>query len=883
MTLSSGARLGPYEVLSRIGAGGMGEVWKARDTRLDRSVAVKILPAAFANDAHLKLRFEREAKTISQLQHPNICTLFDVGDNYLVMELLEGESLADRLARGPLPMPDVLRIGSQIADALDRAHRAGVVHRDLKPGNVMITRAGAKLLDFGLAKSGSSTVVDADQATQHKPLTQEGTILGTFQYMAPEQLAGEEADARSDIFALGAVLYEMTTGKRAFDGKTKTSLVSQIVAGQPRAVREMQPMTPAALEHVIRRCLEKERDDRWQSACDIAEELRWIAAEGGEILGAPAQRTTASRFLAGVAILSSLAAIVFATLFWNMRSTESPRFVSSLMPSPGTTFNFEAGAMVVSPDGRLLAVVANEADASTNLYIREFQTGKTRRLEGTKHATHPFWAPDNRSLGFFSGGKLKTIDIHSGTPETIADAGGARGGAWSEAGTIVYAPRFRDGLYVVPSSGGKPELLTPLAKGEVSHRWPAFLPDGDHVVFLAQRAEGGAADDPSTIDVVSLSSKDRKEVIRANSSVIYAPPGYLLFWREGSLLAQPFDARRLATTGSPQSVASEVSYSGTEQAIASASTNGTLVVHSGGKMSQSRLVVTARNGINRLAMQRNANYYGPSLSPDGKRVAVSVVDQTEDLLILDPERDTATRLTFDSGDEESPVWSPDGEWIAFRSNRKDTGDVYRIRASGAGQEEPVFVSPEGTRPTSWSPDGKHLLLEVTQERRDVASDIWIYSFESRKAEPLVQTPFSEGGAVFSPDGRSIAYTSDESGKAEVYVRSLKGAGNGAGKWQVSANGGAIPRWRNDGRELYFVATGDALMVVKVSGVPVPVFSRPELLFAFRQKVRPIKDNLIPTYDVRPGGQEFVLNSVTVNTDAPITVTQNWLGGLRNAR
>jgi len=873
MTLSSGARLGPYEVISRIGAGGMGEVWKARDTRLDRSVAVKILPAAFANDAQLKIRFEREAKTISQLQHPNICTLFDVGDNYLVMELLDGESLADRLARGPLPMADVLRIGSQIGDALDRAHRAGVVHRDLKPGNVMITRTGAKLLDFGLAKCGQTASVDADQATQHKPLTQEGTVLGTFQYMAPEQLAGEEADARSDIFALGAVLYEMTTGKRAFDGKTKTSLVSQIVAGQPRAVREMQPMTPAALEHVIRRCLEKEPDHRWQSASDIAEELRWIAAEGGALLGAPAQRSTAFRVAVIVAAIASVAAVTLGTLFWRMQSAPRPQFVSSNLPPPGTSFNFEAGSMALSPDGRSMAIITSEDEASTAVHIQDFQTGKTRRLEGVTNATYPFWSPDSRRLGFFGGGKLKTIDVESGPPDTVTDAPGARGGAWNKAGTIVFAPRFRDGLFTIAASERTAVPLTRLAKGEISHRFPIFLPDGDHVVFLAQRAEGGATDDPSSIDVISLSTRERRELIRANSAPLYAA-GYLLFWRAGSLLAQPFDAKRLSLSGTPHSVASEVSYSGTEQAIASVSTNGMLVFHAGGKMSQSRLVWSDRKGINTVAIQRSANYYGPALSPDAKRLATSIVDQTEDLLILDPERDTVTRLTFDSSDEESPVWSPDGEWIAFRSNRSDTGDVYRIRSSGAGREEPVFVSPEGTRPTSWSPDGKQLLLEVSQERINAASDIWIYSFEDRKAIPLVETPFSEGGGMFSPDGHWIAYTSNESGRAEVYVRSL----SGTAKWQVSTNGGSMPRWRNDGRELYFLANGGALMAVKVGEGSELALSKAELLFTFRQKQRPIKDNLIPAYDVMPGGQQFILNNVTANTEAPITVVQNWFGG-----
>jgi Tol biopolymer transport system component len=876
--METGTRLGPYEIVSRIGAGGMGEVWKARDTRLDRSVAVKILPAELAGSTQFRIRFEREAKTISQLQHPHICTLFDVGDDYLVMELLEGESLADRLSRGAMPVAEVLKFGAQIAEALDRAHRVGVVHRDLKPGNIMITRSGAKLLDFGLAKSSSAPAVEAEHLTIQKPLTQEGTVLGTFQYMAPEQLAGEEADARSDIFALGAVLYEMTTGKRAFDGKTKTSLVSQIVAGQPRAIREMQPMTPAALEHVIRKCLEKERDDRWQSAADVAEELRWAGETSAEMAAAPVRLRTAP-WLIAVAGMAVLAAAAFG-LLWRRAIPEKPKpFVTSINAPAETSYNFEPGSMALSPDGLHMAVLASGKDGIAYLHLQDFQKGEMRRLEGTGYAGAPFWSGDSTSIAFFADGKLKTVDIGGGPPQVIGDAPGGRGGTWSEAGTIVFAPRFRDGLFSMSATGSKPEQLTQLAKGEVSHRWPHFLPDGKHVLFLAQRAEGGATNDPSTIEVLSLATKERREVVRANSSVEYAN-GHLLFWRDGSLLAQPFDLDKLATRGNPHVIASGVSYSGLEQMTASVSRKtGTLVYHSGGKAAQSRIVWSTRTGMNDVLYDNfsldHTNFFGPVLSPDGQRIAVAVVDQSEDVRVIDIARLTSTRVTYHGATENSPVWSPDGQWIAFRSGVRDFGDVYRKRASGEGEEEALVATPEATRPTSWSPDGKHLLLETFQTN-DASFDIWIYSFAEKKARPLIQTPFSEAGAVFSPDGKWIAYSSNESGRQEVYVRSL----SGDAKYQLSANGGSMPRWRSDGSEVFFIAPENSMTSVKISWQPQFTASAPQLLFTFRQKRRYQTDREVPTYDVTRDGQRFLVSMLTANSDAPITVVQHWADNIK---
>ena len=491
MPVAAGSRLGPYEIVAPIGAGGMGEVYKARDTRLDRSVAIKVLPSAFANNAQLKSRFEREAKTISQLTHPHICTLYDVGNEggieYLVMELLDGDTLADRVARGPLPMRDVLRYGREIAAALDRAHRAGVVHRDLKPGNVMITKSGAKLLDFGLAKGGSIEI-SPDGATQQKSLTQEGTILGTFQYMAPEQLEGIEADARTDIFALGAVLYEMATGRRAFDGKTKTSLIAAIVGGEPKPIRDLQPLTPAAFEHVVAKCLAKDSDQRWQSASDVASELEWIGGISSVEQCTSEVTRRKGRRRAAMSDFTSLPVGKRRQLLLRRRPADPPMMLSITLPQHGTFDQF--GQAVLSPDGNSFVFLANtvgptfSAKSPPSLWIRQLDRAEPRPLPSTQGAAEPFWSPDGKSVGFFADGKLKRIAVAGGPPQIICDAPTAWGASWNRDGVIIFCSRYDGPLFRVDANGGAPRQLTRLTPGEEAHRWPFFLPDGEHFIFL---------------------------------------------------------------------------------------------------------------------------------------------------------------------------------------------------------------------------------------------------------------------------------------------------------------------------------------------------------------------------------------------------------------
>jgi len=874
--LESGTRLGPYEILARIGAGGMGEVYKARDTRLDRSVAVKVLPSELANNVQLRVRFDREARTISQLNHPHICTLYDVGDSYLVMELLEGETLADLVMRGPLPLADVFRYGIQIAEGLDRAHRAGIVHRDLKPGNIMITKAGAKLLDFGLAKYAEPAqgTDNAVLATEHKPLTQEGSIVGTFQYMAPEQLEGTEADARTDIFALGAVLYEMATGSRAFAGKTKTSLIAAIVKDEPRPISEVRPLTPAALEHVVSRCLAKDPDRRWQSATDVAEELRWIGGSSQPVTAAPLARSRNRAWTVALRVVPWM--LLAALAAWQLRPVKRDVTFASILPPDSMFYAFEAGAPVLSPDGKKVAFIASDGKRDGPIFVRDFSRDSSRALAGTEGARHPFWSPDGTTIAFFASGKLKTIAAAGGPAQIVADAPDPRGGSWGPDGTIVFNANFREGLVRVAATGGTPALLTKTSSGEISHRWPAFLPDGKHVLFLAQRAEGGADADTSSIDAVSLDGKGRRQLVQSNSSPLYSKSGHLLYWRDRMLLAQSFDAGSLEIRGTPVTVATEVSYSGTEAAIASVAGDGSLLYQAHGALGKSVLKAAGRDGMNiRQIVDTVAVFNGLRLSHDGRRLVTVVVDRGEDLRLFSLANGTASRLTFASGDEISPVWSPDDTRIAFSMNEKDASDIFTIVASG-GTAEPLWVAPGGQVPSDWSPDGASLLVDVIGPAG--GTDIWTYSLATRKAEAWLQSPFNEMNGVFSPDGRWVAYASDESGAQEIYVQSR----DRRQKWQISRGGGEQPRWRADGGELFYLRmeeaggplqsnTGSAgIYAVDVSGAKFED-TRPVRLFSFLHKAARNGQS----FDVSPDGKTFQLNTLATNTDSPLTIVRNW--------
>ncbi len=901
MALQPGKRLGPYEIVGAIGAGGMGEVYRARDTRLERDVAIKVLPQHLASNPQLKQRFEREARTVSSLNHPHICALYDVGHeagtDYLVMEYLEGETLARRLEKGALPTEQILLYGIEVADALDKAHRRGVVHRDLKPGNIMLTpQSGAKVLDFGLAKSApalGSAVAFSGTPTQSSPLTAEGAIVGTFQYMSPEQLEGKEADARSYIFSFGAVLYEMTTAKMAFPGKSQYSVASAILEKDPEPITALQPMTPPALERLVKRCLAKDPEDRWQTARDLAVELKWISEAGsqaghapyGAMAGVPApivsRRKVREKVLWGVAAVSLVLAAALSYAYIRRMSAPVRPIRSLILPPEKVSFavgGYEGGP-VLSPDGTRLVFPGRDASGKEALWVRPLDSLTAQRLEGTEDSSYPFWSPDSRTIGFFAGGKLKKIDAAGGPAQTLCDAPGGRGGAWSEREVIVFAPEITSGLSRVPVAGGTPTEITHLAQsqGGFSHRWPTFLPGGRHFLYWA--GNPFATNAPNTgIFVGALDSSEQKFLVQAESNALYAPPGYLLYLREQTLMAQPFDAGSLKLKGDAFPVGEHVS---SPQAfrlgLFTVSPNGLLVYQTGQGVSAQFLWVDAHG--NKVGTVGEAgNQVFPRLSPNGARLAYVTQDpqsKNVDIWIMDLARGVRTRFTFDPAADLSPVWSPDGSRIVFNSARKGRYDLYVKDASGAASEELLYESNGEKTPSDWSRDRRYVAFDVQDPKTKY--DIWVLPMSGdKKPIPFLQTPFNELLGTFSPDGHWLAYESDETGKFEVYVAPFPGPG---GKWQVSQGGGVQPTWKRDGSSVFYLTPEGKLVEVAVKekgstveiGVPHQVFQMP------LQAGGPFGR----AYSVAPDGKRFLVNSLPqAPTLEPLTLVANWTAGLR---
>jgi serine/threonine protein kinase/Tol biopolymer transport system component len=887
MTLTSGTKLGPYEVVSPLGAGGMGEVYRARDTRLDRTVAIKILPVHLSSNPEAKQRFEREARAISSLNHPSICTLHDVGHqdgvDYLVMEFLEGETLADRLVKGPLPAEQVLKYGIEICEGLEKAHRGGVTHRDLKPGNVMLTKTGAKLMDFGLAKPSSQSHAPASGLTltspvASRPLTQQGMIVGTFQYMSPEQIEGKEADARSDIFALGAVLYEMATGKRAFEGKTTTSVIAAVLERDPQPISAVQPMFPRTLDSVVKTCLEKDPEERWQSAHDVKVQLKSIATSAGPL------ETRATRqirepliWIAAVAVALMIATAVY---FRSPQSAAQPVWSSILAPE-NTSFAYFAGPVAVSHDGRALTFVATNSGGQDMVWVRPLGDLKARVLAGTEGASNPFWSADDRSIGFFAGGKLKTTDAGGGPVVTICDVTGSRAGTWSQRGVILFAATW-GAIYRVPNSVGTPEAITTLdrSRGEMSHRWPYFLPDGHHFLYFAANFSGGRAESAAVL-LGDLDSKESKLLFHARSNAAYMP-GYILFVRDRTLMAQPFDEKRLEIRGQPFPVAEQVQYDELSwRGIFSSSFNGVLAYQGGNTGANSRLVVLDRAGKQVETIGTPGDFTTHRISPDGQRLAVGVLDASVGnykLWLYDLSRDKQTRLTFGSGRTLFPVWAPDGGRVGFASNQSGIYQLAEKRSDGMGNEEPILDSDTSKYPTAWSTDGRFIAYNTTAPGK-YAMELWIVPrFGERKPYSFLQGSFNVGQGQFSPDGRWLAYSSDESGRPEVYVTPFPAGGS---KWQVSVAGGTSPRWRRDDKELFYLAADSELMAAEVdgSGSSFQVAAvRP--LFHVLLKTGIARLDLSSTseqisYDAGPDGKRFVVNSPPIGTPPPITLITNW--------
>jgi Tol biopolymer transport system component len=893
MALNAGTRLGPYEVQSPLGAGGMGEVYKAKDTRLERTVAVKVLPPHLSSSPEVRQRFEREAKTISQLSHPHICALHDVGREgdveYLVMEYLEGETLSQRLARGPLPLEQTLRYGQEIADALDKAHRQGIVHRDLKPANVMLTKTGVKLLDFGLAKAmapagekGSLTSLPTQQG-----LTQEGTILGTFQYMAPEQLEGREADARTDVFALGATLYEMATGRKAFSAASQASLITAIMSSDPPAISSVQPMSPPALDRVVRKCLAKDPEDRWQSAADLGSELRWIAEGSSAGVASP---VTASRRRRSLRLSWIIAGVFGATaavlgVLVARREAAPLRIIrSSILPPEGTELvstHLNAGPVEVSPDGSRIVFTARKGEGANLLWVRDLAEPAARPLAGTEGAERPFWSPDSRFIGFFADRSLKKISAGGGPVFRLAEASESRGGTWNRNGVILYAPDARGPVYRVPAAGGTPVIATAYdEKNDATHRYPRFLPDGRHFFYLVRHGGAGAGENPE-IRVGSLDSKDSKVVVSGiASNAIYAS-GYLLYVREDALVAQRFDLGRLETEGEPGVLAPDILMDERfSRGVFSASEGGILVYQTGKGSTTSVLRWIDREGRVLATVGEPAEYFSggnPGISPDGTRAAVSIVDLRTgdaDVWTIDLASGTPSRLTAGAGDKWWPVWSPDGRHIAYSMAQQQAGYGVMLRDLDHATERLLSKNSQWLEmATSFSPDGRFLLMEKRKELRD---DVLALPLEGEPTpRPIAATPAFEALAQVSPNGRYVAYQSDESGRFDIFVTAFPEPGT---RWQVSQAGGVEPRWSKNGRELFFFAPDNRLMAAEVkteagnfeAGAIHPLFQSRDMGMSFR-------------YDVSKDGQRFLVVGGVPRPISPITLVTNWTAELEKKK
>ncbi len=883
MALASGTKLGPYEIQSALGAGGMGEVYRARDIRLDRTVAIKVLASHLSSSPELKQRMEREARAISSLNHPNICHLYDIGSqdgtDYLVMEFLEGETLAERLRKGPLPLNEILKIGSAVAEALAMAHRQGIVHRDLKPGNIMLTKGGAKLMDFGLAKSGTgsgassppllSAAQTMSQGSPVSPLTTAGSLIGTIQYMSPEQIEGKEADARSDVFALGAVLYEMVTGARPFEGKSQISVASAILETEPQPLSAIQPLTPPAFEHIVSACLAKNPDDRFQAAQDIVLQLKWITQSGTALK--PTEKKENNREKWAWLIAGALALMLIAVLLWwrGSKGAEQTTYFSAPLP-------FAARDLAISPNGHTVAIAGRrESEANNILFVYEPGSPGATSLAGTEGANFPFWSADGRALGFFADGKLKKLNLDGARVQTLCEAPTGRGGTWNQDGTIVFTPsgHLGIGLYRISASGGTPSQLTLPDQNlhEDSHRWPEFLPDGIHYLYSAINLSGRK--DLHSIYMGSLNSNEKRFVTKASGNVAYVAPGYLLFYRDQTLFGQPFDVKSFQLTGEPVPVLTDVQFlPRISKAAFAASSTGLLVAQGNADSGVAQLLWFDRKG-QEIGIALHPGIYGNvSLAPNGRTVASDTTDpdsQNTDIWIYDLETQSAKRLTFDPSIDSLPVWSPDGTRMLFGSNHGVTFDLFLKDTNGAQEEKLIPQEGPDRLPTDWSRDGKYLLYQR-------GADLWFLTYPELRPTQFLKAISTLKNGRFSPDGKWVAYSSNESGRWEIYVTSFP---DGHGKWQVSNAGGDQPRWRSDGKELFYLAADSKIMATPVTigasfdaGTPVALFqANPREMVATTEEF---------FYDVSKDGQRFLINTQLKTAMTPMSVVLNWASKLK---
>jgi len=893
VVLTPGARLGPYRILSLVGSGGMGEVYQARDERLDRVVAVKLLPPTIAADSVRLARFEREARTTASLTHPHICTLHDTGRDgvcsYFVIEYVEGETLQNRLMRGALPVDEALRYAVQVVEALDYAHRRRVLHRDIKPANIMLTPIGVKLLDFGLAAIDMTPVLETHHAQSDTlSLTDDGHFLGTLKYAAPEQLEGRPVDTRADLFAFGAVLYEMLTGRRAFAGDNAAQVIAAILSSDPPSVSALQPAVTPALDRLVSRLLAKDPDDRWQTARDVLAELRWIQEGRTEVR--PAHNAIAS---GGWGLLALALVVGFgagAVWLWNRFSNVAPAeqatyYRFEVDPPPDTTFGSRMNSIAVSPDGRHLAFVTASASGRSTLWIHDFDSEQTRPLDGTDGAKAPFWSPDSRSVAFEADGALKKVDLLSGVSETIAKPAGSRyGAAWSTDGTIVFSnhdPRPR-GLFRVSSGGGTPVPLTTLDKDahEIAHNWPEFLPDGRHYLYLSINGKAPA----SQLWLGSLGSSQRIALLSDVSNAQFASPGYLLFTRHdagGALFAQPLDPST-GVLGARATVLVErlVFNFLSGKAGFSVSQNGVLVYRA---TPDAPLGLTSRSGDTSWIGQPG-QYNDPAFSPDARTVAVAKVDPVSgasDIWLFDLVRNVQSPFTADPGWEGGPVWSPDGSELAYWSYHLGEHHLMVKRSDNSTSGRTLLTGAFSVY--DWSPDGRFIAYQhdccshgsLPASPKPLSAGLFAVQGDSIPWTTLAESPNASQLRFSPPDGHWIAYQADDSGRWEVYLSAF---GSGEGKRPVSTSGGVDPRWGGDGRELFYIAPDRSMMAVRISADGAPQRSMPQRLF-----ISPVSFDIVGAsrpYDVSRDGRLFVFAPGARSASMPITVMVNWPAKLK---
>jgi Tol biopolymer transport system component len=889
MPLSAGTRLGPYEIVSALGAGGMGEVYRAHDTKLRRDVALKILPDAFATDPERLARFQREAQVLASLNHSHIGAIYGLeesnGIRALVLELVEGPTLADRIAQGAIPLDEALPIARQIAEALEAAHEQGVIHRDLKPANIKLRPDGVvKVLDFGLARlaeapAASGAVGPSQSPTITTPamMTGVGMILGTAAYMSPEQAKGRPSDKRSDVWAFGSVLYEMLTGKRAFKGEDVSDTLAAVLRDEPDGTA-LPADTPPAIRRLLRRSLEKDHKRRLPDIAVARIEIDEALSTGNvEPAIAPGALRTRER-LAWISIVGLVTLVALAIAAWAFRPVPPPALEMRLeINTPPTT---TPTSLAISPDGQKL-VFAGTDQGRSGLWLRSMNAVSARALAGTEGASFPFWSPDSRSLGFFADAQLKRIDIEEGRVQILANASSPAGGTWNQDGTILFVPADIGPIFRISATGSVPTAVDRIDAKQTGHTFPQFLPDGRHFLYYV-------AGNPEVrgVYIGEIGGTDTRRVLDAESAATYTSVGYLLFVRQGTLYAQRLDLGQMALRGSPIAVAERVAVTGTPArgfvAAVSASAAGAIAYRVGSVIENPRRLTWFDRSGQEIGIAADAanSAVGPALSPDGHRVALSrTLNGGTGIWLLDLGRGVLSRFTFATAVDTQPIWSPDGRRIAFASNRTGVLDLYEKSASGVGSEQLLLATDQGKVPNDWSPDGRFLLYRSFDPK--TGWDLWALPFGGdRKPIPVVQTNFEERDGQFSPDGRWVAYQSNESGRYEIYVQPFPGP---AGKSQISKDGGAQVRWRPDGKELFYIALDDRLMAVPIhftsddqgvdADAAVPLFST-HVGGAVQSPSR-------QQYSVSPDGQRFLMNTVTEEAvSSPITVILNWTAGIK---